>query len=542
VYEKGLITGRRIGLRKKNNSIVELKLSLFIANNLESEQTVCDGILEPFQTATMHEEVSVFSQKLYELLVKGHQKVGEICVPGADCPHDATLLQAADIMKRYDKDAVLITVNQTPSGIITFNDVITRFVAKGMPATSVASDYMSAPLVDLDENESLNRAAALMDKEGISHLVIRSSDGEVKGLISKRMLAGTCVNPSEVLRSAIEIASNTASLGMLRRQMALQTKPILSSTANVQVVGKIISAFNDAITSHIIDTAISEIGKPPVPFAFMVIGSAGREELAFNSDQDNAIIFKETNDIPTEELQQYFLNLSVRVCKRLDESGLHKCPGNYMASNPKWCQPLRVWKNYFTEWIVNAEPENILNISVFFDLRHAYGEPALFNKLEDHVFEAMKGRSAFFYFLAQSVSSFKPPLNVFGNIVTESTGKNTEIIDVKTCIAAVVMFARIYALHHGIRCKDTSGRVQSLRAATVLNPATADEVIFHYNFLMYQRMIRQLNQIRDNAEITNAIVPRKMSEMDQMILKKVFSQMSGYQEKLAAEFMSAFKG
>jgi PAS domain S-box-containing protein len=542
VLEKGSVTNKQIGLRRKNNSIIEVRLSLFLAESGSAEHYCCDGIIETVEPAVVHEEINSFSQKLYELLVQGYQPVADFCKTIADCPHDASLQQLVGIMQRNNTDAVLLTINQKPAGIITYTDVIRRFLANGINAEAQASEFMSAPLIYIDELAPLNHAASLMDQRKISHLLLRNDKGEIKGVIDRQMLAGLCVNPAEVLKAAVENCANTSDLAQIRKNVALMTKPLLVGAANVQIAARIISAFNDAITSHIIDTAISEVGKPPVPFAFIVIGSAGREELAFNSDQDNAIIYDNSGNIPSEALQQYFVKLGEKVCKRLDESGLHKCPGNYMASNPKWCQPLSVWKNYFTDWIENAEPENILNISVFFDLRHAYGEPALFNRLEDHVFEAMKGRSAFFYFLAQSVSSFKPPLNVFGNIVTESSGKNNEVIDVKSCIAAVVMFARIYALHQGIRYKNTCGRVQALKTAQVLNHATADEVIFHYNFLSQKRLERQLQQIMQGTEITNTILPRKMPDMDQMILKKVFSQMSGYQEKLGAEFMSAFKG
>ncbi len=542
VLEKGTVISKQTSLRKKNNSIIEVKLSLFLVKSEGAGQNYCDGIIEMAESTVAHEEINSFSQKLYQLLIVGYRPVADFCKAIVDCPHDSSLHQVVGIMHRNHSDAVVLTINQKPAGILTQTDVIRRHLASEMSAEVQASEIMSAPLISIDELATINQAVNLMDQKNISHLLVRSNNGEIIGVISRQMLAGLCVNPTEILKDAVENCTNTFDLAQIRNHVALMTKPLLEGVGNMQIAGKIISDFNDAITGCIIENALSELGEPPVPFAFMVIGSAGREELAFNSDQDNAIIYNDNENIPDETLQQYFVKLGERICKRLDESGLHKCPGNYMASNPKWCQPLRVWKNYFTEWIVNAEPENILNISVFFDLRHAYGDPNLFNKLDDHVFESMKGKSAFFYFLAQSVSSFKPPLNVFGNIVTESSGKNTEVIDVKSCISATVMFTRIYALHRGIRFKDTYNRVQALKSTGVWNPATADEVQFHYNFLMQKRLVRQLNQMLNRTEITNNILPRKMTDMDQMILKKVFSQMSGYQEKLGAEFMSAYKG
>ena len=45
-----------------------------------------------------------------------------------------------------------------------------------------------------------------------------------------------------------------------------------------------------------------------------------------------------------------------------------------MAMNPNWCQPLGAWQDKFSEWIHTAEPKALLQASVFFDFRGAYGE------------------------------------------------------------------------------------------------------------------------------------------------------------------------
>ncbi|HPR30817.1 MAG TPA: putative nucleotidyltransferase substrate binding domain-containing protein, partial [Prolixibacteraceae bacterium] len=171
-----------------------------------------------------------------------------------------------------------------------------------------------------------------------------------------------------------------------------------------------------------------------------------------------------------------------------------------------------------------------------------YGERALFSNLEDYVFSILKGRSAFFYFLAQSVSRFKPPVNVFGNIITESSKHHTESIDLKNSLSSVIMFARIYALYHGIRHKNTSKRIDSLTAREVFSTPTGNELNFHFHYLMYLRMKEQINQIMHREAIGNSIEMKKLIGTEQLLLKRVFLQMNSYEEKLSAEFMSSFKG
>jgi CBS domain-containing protein len=213
-----------------------------------------------------------------------------------------------------------------------------------------------------------------------------------------------------------------------------------------------------------------------------------------------------------------------------------------MASNPRWCQPLGVWKGYFSDWIANSEPANILNISAFFDLRMTYGDQALFKNLEDHIFSELKGRSAFFYMLAQSIIAFRPPLSVFRSIVTETSGKNSEVIDIKNCLSPVIMFARIFSLYNNISYKGTVDRMNALSSLKLLDPRTCEQTIFHYNFLMQQRLKHQIHQVTGRVVADNWVEPGKMSEIEQMVLKKVFLQIKSYDDQLSVSFMGGQKG
>ncbi|MEZ5590698.1 MAG: DUF294 nucleotidyltransferase-like domain-containing protein [Gammaproteobacteria bacterium] len=40
------------------------------------------------------------------------------------------------------------------------------------------------------------------------------------------------------------------------------------------------------------------------------------------------------------------------------------CPGDVMAMNPEWRQPLGQWKRYFNRWIEQPEPKALMLSSV----------------------------------------------------------------------------------------------------------------------------------------------------------------------------------
>ena len=470
------------------------------------------------------------------------QTLSDIATAPVTCNADASIGQAIEIMNRNKSASLLIMMNQTCLGIVTRYDVVARYEAGSRHPDSPVSEFMTSPVITMSGNTTLAEAASVMEEHGISYLAVKGSNGAITGIAGMESIISVYLNSADVIGAGLTKSTTIAELTEYRKKLPFMVKPLLHELGNVNTFNRIISEFNDKITVSIIENAIAELGPPPVPFTFISFGSAGRGELTFNSDQDNAIIFSDNSNLPAEEVQGYFLALGEKVCARLDQTGLTLCQGKYMASNSRWCKPLSVWKEYFTDWIVNAEPENILHFSVFFDLRPVYGEKDIFSQLEDFIFDALKGRSAFFYFLAQQISTYKLP--VAGQTVTspELPRRKEETVDIKGSMAAAVAFARIYALYNNIRLKGTSERINALRSMEVLSRQTCDEVLFHYNYLMFYRLQNQISQIIGKTHVSNDIVPARMSEMEQSILKKVFSQMNNYSERVSAEFMSAYKG
>ena len=91
------------------------------------------------------------------------------------------------------------------------------------------------------------------------------------------------------------------------------------------------------------------------------------------------------------KVQTYFLELSNKICVWLDQAGYPLCLGEVMAMNPKWCQPLSVWKQYFSDWITNADPQALLDVKIFFDYRFIFGSEELVDRLTSHLYQVSEG-------------------------------------------------------------------------------------------------------------------------------------------------------
>ncbi len=502
----------------------------------------CDGIAVPFDSRKITDQLIRFSHELSLETTSNSKPVGSFGSPLVTCPSYNTIEDAIEIMNNNNSSYVTVTINRVPSGVVIDRDIVNNLLSADFDKSSQITEIMSSPLITVYNHTPVSEAVQLMESNGISYVFLKNNKGKITSVLQKNSIFGIYSNRIDGLGVKISKTSSSSSLLSIRNKIPYLTEPLIMEYSNSSVITKIISGYNDNITVKIIEGALKEMGEPPAPFAFVSLGSEGREELVFSSDQDNALIYGDDSESDRDSVREYFLELSSKICNRLNESGLQLCTGGYMASNPKWCQPFSVWKEYFGNWIVNAEPANIMNISVFFDLRYVYGDRGLFDSLEDYIYNILSGKSAFFYFLANSVANFKPPTNIFGNIVTETTRKTGESLDIKRAISQIVMFSRIYALNNNIRLKGTYNRINALEECGVFNPESSQEMIYHFNFLTLLRLRNQIEQIKRKEIPDNTILPGNLNSIEHLILKKIFSQMGSYSERLSATFMSSFKG
>lgn len=311
---------------------------------------------------------------------------------------------------------------------------------------------------------------------------------------------------------------------------------MVDSGAKARHITRIITSVSDAILSKIIEFVELEMGPAPVKFTFLALGSEGRKEQTLLTDQDNAIIYEDVSEEKYEKVNAYFLEFANKVCNYLNMVGYAFCKGNIMAKNPKWCQPLSQWKNYFAHWIGTSDPQDLLEINIFFDFRSVYGYKNLSDSLRKHIDEESNGRSVFFQNLAINALHYKPPLGFMGKIVVNSSGDHPDTFDIKSAIKPFTDFARIYALQNAIEETNTLDRIHSLFEKNILNKTSYEEAILVYNFLMNMRFKHQASLIYNNMNPDNHINPNNITRLEKIMLKKTLEQISYFQSKLSFDF------
>lgn len=82
-----------------------------------------------------------------------------------------------------------------------------------------------------------------------------------------------------------------------------------------------------------------------------------------------------------------------------------------MAVNPKWCQPLSVWRGYFADWVASPDPQEILNATIFFDFRAGFGKAALADELRQQLNELTERQELYLLHLANQCLAGRTPLS-----------------------------------------------------------------------------------------------------------------------------------
>ncbi|GAA5218275.1 DUF294 nucleotidyltransferase-like domain-containing protein [Corallincola platygyrae] len=319
-------------------------------------------------------------------------------------------------------------------------------------------------------------------------------------------------------------------------------REMIDAGARPDNLRRAIGSAYDAAICRFIDLTIEELGEPPVPFSFISFGSNARHDMTLFSDQDNAIMFQApTDDTSVKTVRRYFLHLAERVCGMLNQAGYSYCEGLIMATNHQWCLTLEEWKANFTDWIEQAEPDSILELNVFFDIRATYGEKTLVDELQQHIQTLNQSHPEFLPNYARNCLSYKVPLNRGNQIKTENVD-GVESVNLKACLRPMEIFCRIYALKHDIREANTMTRLKQLAAREEIDQKTFREMVYIFDHIWHLRFMNQIVEYTDLRKVNDVLAINDLTELEQQNLRNVLMRVSLFHEKINQDFFDGKEG
>ncbi len=536
--EDGAIKNSIIRIRNKDGSTAMVSISAVLVKNQQGKAEYYDGTIDDIShKIKLDEERENLIVELQASLSFLNQPLDRFVKHMISCDMNMPVHKVASVMTREKYSAALIKTEKDEFvGIITDQDLRRRVVSKNIDMEKPIFEVMSSPLITIPSTSLVFEALIMMNEKATRHLAIVNQENKIIGIISSEELTTVQRHSTSYLVREIEKAETAEDLMMIRSKIPILVKTLIDGGVRSRNISHVITSVFESITNKLISFAIEELGGPPATFSFIALGSAGREEQTLISDQDNAIIYKDVPADQNETVHTYFNNLGVRVCDWLNDCGYVYCQGEAMARNPKWCQPLSKWKEYFHSWITNSDQQDLIDLSIFFDFRSIYGDDKLADQLRKYVFKSAEGQAGFYQHLTKNSLLHKPPVGLLGKIVVESKGEHQETFDIKAATMPISDFARIYALRNKVNHSNSLERLNGLLEKGVINETTFGELKQAYNYLMQLRFRHQSEQIVNNLEGDNHINPNNLTQIEQKTLKNIFTHILSIQKKLSYDF------
>ncbi len=447
--------------------------------------------------------------------------------PVATIDSNSNIQQAAIQMTEQSFSCLVVVEGETPVGIVTDKDIRRRCVAEGLATSNEISKIMTNNMSTIDIKSNAYDALMTMTAKHIHHLPV-TKYGSLVGMVTVTDLINNEGHNAINLSSIIHKANTIEELQEISKLLPKLQIRLAKLGSSADHVGKSISAITMAFTKRLIEMAEYKFGQAPVPYAWLAAGSQARQEQLAHSDQDNAIIICDTMK-PYDDA--WFENLANFVCDGLAECGFIYCPGDIMATNPKWRQPQKVWQKYFNGWVDTPNPKALLNCSVFFDLETIYGDKSLLNQVKQSVLKKTQNSTLFIAHLSKNALALRPPLGFFRDFVLKQNGKHKATLDLKhNGIAPVVDLARIYALAEGISAVNTIERIQQAAGTSSLTKASAENLIDAYEFLGMLRVEHQAKELMRGESPDNYLSPKEISKLEREHLKDAFKVIKTLQD------------
>ncbi len=529
----------QIEVRDENDVVVS---HFGVRNSFGERGLLRDGLAATSARAEAHSVLLVLPATEFHSLIQTHEsarrffdrsrgprprgndlatsRVETLMAPTPKCcaPTDSTQ-RAAQIMRDARISSVCVTKDGTLSGILTTRDLAGKILAEGLSADTPVSQIMTPNPFTLPPSAIGSDVLHAMMEHGIGHIPIIEA-GRLVGIVTQTDLTRFQAISSAELVSEIAAAQSPQDMAQITARIPQLLVQLVAGGNRHEITTRLITDIADTATRRLLTLAEQDLGTPPVPYLWLACGSQGRQEQTGVSDQDNCLIL---DDAVTDADMPYFHALAKYVCDGLNTCGYVYCPGDMMATSPRWCQPLHVWRAYFDHWIATPNPEAQMLASVMFDLRPIGGHMPLFETLQDSTLAAASSNSIFVAHMVGNSLTHTPPLGLLRGFATIRSGEHRNQLDLKhNGVVPVVDLGRIYALQGQLTAVNTRARLKAARNAGLLSTSGGADLLDAYDLIAETRLSHQADQIKRAQAPDNYLSPADLSDFERSHLRDAF--------------------
>lgn len=447
-------------------------------------------------------------------------KVDTLMAPDpAICAPDTSIKDAGAIMRDRQISCLCVVADEQLQGLVTLRDIVGKAVAGDLPKDTPVSAIMTNDPRVLSPSAIGSDVLHLMMEYRLGHLPVVSS-GRLVGIVTQTDLTRFQASHAASFVAQAAFASTVPELAQITARIPNLLVQLVAAGSRHDVVTRMITDIADVVTRRLLRMAEEKFGPPPARYLWLACGSQGRQEQTGVSDQDNCLILE---DGISNEAAHYFTPFAQFVSDGLDACGYVYCPGEMMATNPRWCQPVSVWRDYFQGWIKSPGKEAQMLASVMFDLRPIGGDETLFAELHAETLEAAAANSIFTAHMATNALTHATPLGLLRGLTTIRAGENRNTIDTKlNGVIPVVDLGRMYALQAQLPELNTRARLEAALAAGIISESGGSDLLDAYDLVAQTRLEHQAQLIKQGKVPDNFLPPATLSGFERSHLRDAF--------------------
>jgi CBS domain-containing protein len=452
------------------------------------------------------------------------------------CLAGTPLAQAlAQMHERRVGSVLVVDEAQAPIGILTRHDILGRVTLPQCALDAPIATAMSAPIHTLDSARTLQDAALLMSRHGVRHVPVTEA-GRLVNIVSERDLFALQRLSLKQISTQVRAAQDLASLQHLAEQIRRFARNLLGQGVQARQLTELVSHLNDLLTERLLQLVMARHGLDAGRACWLAFGSEGRGEQTVATDQDNGLIF--VSDAPDADRPRW-LAMASEVNAGLDACGYPLCKGQVMASNPACCLTQDEWRHRFAHWVEHGAPEDLLNASIYFDLRPVFGHAQLARPLLDMLQGQLARVPRFLKQMADNALRSRPPLNWRGALETKAD-EGRALLDLK--LSGTAMFvdaARLFKLAQGVAAHSTRARFEAAATPMGVTAQESEAWIAAFEFLQMLRLQVQIGRVGGPAASDanpNLIDTAALNAIDLHMLKETMRVARRLQQRIELDY------
>jgi len=498
----------------------ELKKSIFlklIGANKQFESFFLKNLTSRFQTLKNKEYGSEISSFMFARVSDIY--LHEPCIVEKECS-----IKEAIEKSIAGETSTIIVKDDEKYGVVTDSVLKKDVLLVGKALSTPVGEIAKFPFICVQKDDFLFSVLLLVVKHAIKRVGV-VEDGKIVGLLKQVDILSYFANHTHIVTVKITKAKTIEELKDASDDVNKTIKSLYNKSLKTAYIAKMVAELNAKIYEKLFTFIVPENLQPKC--ALLVMGSEGRDEQIIKTDQDNALVVANGEDVSA------YRPYMEAFTKQLIDFGFPPCEGNIMVNNPYWCKTQAEFETQIEVWFEGNDMDHYMDMAIFFDAKCVAGDETLLKPLKMKIFEMVKQKDVYMAYFARNSLLFQTPINMFSSLRTTNEGS----IDIKKGgIFAIVQGVRSLALENGVMENPTVKRIKKLHQLGVLEKEMASELIEAFGLLARLRLQGHIKKQKNALPLDNMIDITSFGKIERDMLKDSFTIVNAFKKFITHHF------